>query len=214
MTETDWLAYDDPERLLQFLRNRASERKLRLLAYACCRRVEHLLDVRSRSLLDLLERQVEGTATEVGVAFAQDLHDGSVAEAKPYTASHIAGNMVNAAKVGAAWPAAWNVVGEARRALRFSHQGNTYEEARAQADLVREICGNPFRPVVLHPTAITPEIAAVAQSIYERRSFDRLPELAGLLEAAGCREVDLLGHLRGPGPHVPGCFALDLILRK
>ena len=38
--------------------------------------------------------------------------------------------------------------------------------------------------------------------------------LAKALEEAGCQDQDILGHLRGPGPHVRGCFALDLILGR
>jgi hypothetical protein len=42
----------------------------------------------------------------------------------------------------------------------------------------------------------------------------RLAVLADMLEEAGCPDPPLLGHLRGPGPHVRGCFALDAILGK
>jgi hypothetical protein len=42
----------------------------------------------------------------------------------------------------------------------------------------------------------------------------RLAVLADMLEEAGCSEADLLGHLRSPGPHVRGCFAVDLLLGK
>jgi hypothetical protein len=38
--------------------------------------------------------------------------------------------------------------------------------------------------------------------------------LADAFEAAGCTDAELLGHLRGPGAHVRGCWALDLILSK
>jgi hypothetical protein len=51
-------------------------------------------------------------------------------------------------------------------------------------------------------------------AIYDERAFDRLPVLADALEDAGCADADLLGHLRGPGPHVRGCWAVDLILGK
>jgi hypothetical protein len=50
--------------------------------------------------------------------------------------------------------------------------------------------------------------------MYEERAFDRLPILADALEEAGCAEADLLAHLRGPAPHVRGCWALDLLLGK
>jgi hypothetical protein len=53
-------------------------------------------------------------------------------------------------------------------------------------------------------------VAAIA----EDRAFDRLPILADALEDAGCDDGDLLAHLRGDGPHVRGCWALDLVLER
>ncbi len=57
-------------------------------------------------------------------------------------------------------------------------------------------------------------VAKLALAIYEDKAFDRLPILADALLDAGCDEEDLLAHLREPGPHVRGCWALDLILGK
>jgi hypothetical protein len=42
----------------------------------------------------------------------------------------------------------------------------------------------------------------------------RLVLVADALEDAGCADAELLGHLREPGPHVRGCWALDLVLGK
>jgi hypothetical protein len=54
----------------------------------------------------------------------------------------------------------------------------------------------------------------LAAAIYAEQAFDRLPILADALEDAGCTERAILDHLRGPGPHVRGCWALDLVLGK
>jgi hypothetical protein len=54
-------------------------------------------------------------------------------------------------------------------------------------------------------------VPKLAEAIYQERRFEDLPILADLLEEAGPTDAALLGHLRGPGPHVPGCFALDLL---
>jgi hypothetical protein len=87
--------------------------------------------------------------------------------------------------------------------------------------LARDIFGNPFRPVAVSPSCRTPQVAALARAAYERRDLPagtldvtRLAVLADALEEAGCTNPDLLGHLRDPGPHVRGCWAVDLLLGK
>jgi hypothetical protein len=56
--------------------------------------------------------------------------------------------------------------------------------------------------------------ARLALDVYRDRAFDRLPILADALEDAGCTNSEVLGHLRGPGPHVRGCWAVDLVLGR
>jgi hypothetical protein len=87
-------------------------------------------------------------------------------------------------------------------------------ERRAQAHLLREVIGNPFRPVEASPTWLGPEVTALATIIYEERAFHQLPALADALEKAGCTELSLLDHCRSAGPHVRGCWAMDLCLGK
>src|SRR5205814_6145026 len=88
------------------------------------------------------------------------------------------------------------------------------EEQAAQAALLRDIVGNPFRPVTTDPAWLTSDVVAIAMSIYAERAFDRLPILADALQDAGCQNADVLGHCRGDGPHVRGCWAVDLVLGK
>jgi hypothetical protein len=98
----------------------------------------------------------------------------------------------------------------------------TFSAARsAQADLARDIYGNPFRPVSLDPTWRTSIVTALATPAYEERHLpagtldtQRLAILADALEDAGCTDEQILGHLRGPGPHVRGCWVVDLLLGK
>jgi hypothetical protein len=80
--------------------------------------------------------------------------------------------------------------------------------------LLRDIFGNPLRPIAFDASSLSPTIVQLAQTIYEARAFDRLHSLADSLEQAGCDNAVVLAHLRGPGPHVRGCWALDLILGK
>jgi hypothetical protein len=87
-------------------------------------------------------------------------------------------------------------------------------ERTAQAMLVRDIFGNPFRPVSADPEWLTPTVVALATGIYEDRAFDRMPILADALQDAECANADILDHCRGPGPHVRGCWVIDLLLGK
>src|SRR5262249_59113145 len=68
------------------------------------------------------------------------------------------------------------------------------DEPAAQAALLRDVVGNPLRPVTFDPSWRTPRVLRLAQSIYEGKAFDRLPALRDALEAAGCQDAEVLGH--------------------
>jgi hypothetical protein len=87
-------------------------------------------------------------------------------------------------------------------------------ERAAQAALLRDVCGNPFRPARLDAHCRGATAVQVARAIYEENAFDRLPILADALEDAGCTDVELLSHCRGSGDHVRGCWAVDLVLAR
>jgi hypothetical protein len=90
---------------------------------------------------------------------------------------------------------------------------------RRQADVVgatvlRDVFGNPFRPVAFDPAWQTDIALSLARQMYESRDFSAMPILADALQDAGCDNDDVLNHCRGPGPHVRGCWAVDLVLGK
>ena len=87
-------------------------------------------------------------------------------------------------------------------------------EGTRAAILLRDIFGNPFRPVAADPKWLTSAVVGLAQAIYEERAFDRMPILADALEEAGCDNADVLNHCRQPGEHVRGCWVVDLVLGK
>jgi hypothetical protein len=89
------------------------------------------------------------------------------------------------------------------------------------SEFVRCVFGNPFRPISIGPAWLTPTVTNLAQSAYEERALpsgeldpDRLLVLSDAAEEAGCDKNDILSHLRGAGPHVRGCWGVDLILHK
>ncbi|MBP3953754.1 hypothetical protein J8F10_00365 [Gemmata sp. G18] len=88
------------------------------------------------------------------------------------------------------------------------------DEAVAQTWLTRDIFGNPFRPVTFSPSWRTSTAVALASQMYESRDFGAMPILADALQDAGCDSADVLDHCRGPGPHVRGCWVVDLVLGK
>jgi hypothetical protein len=83
--------------------------------------------------------------------------------------------------------------------------------------VLRDLMGNPFRPVVLDPGWLSwngGTVVGIAQSIYEERAFDRLPILADALQDAGCNEPNILAHCYEDVDHVRGCWVVDAILAK
>ncbi|MBX9585326.1 MAG: hypothetical protein K2X87_33890 [Gemmataceae bacterium] len=83
-----------------------------------------------------------------------------------------------------------------------------------QCAWLRCIFGNPFRPVVFDPEWRTSTVVALARGMYEGRDFAPMPVLADALQDAGCEHADILAHCRGNGPHVRGCWVVDLVLGK
>jgi len=83
---------------------------------------------------------------------------------------------------------------------------------------LRDIFGNPFRPVTVNPGWLAwndGTVPRIAQAIYDERAFDRMTILADALEDAGCTDQDILGHCRSGGEHVRGgCWVVDLLLGK
>jgi hypothetical protein len=81
--------------------------------------------------------------------------------------------------------------------------------------LIRDIFGNPFRPVALDPAWLTSDVVALARGVYAERAFDRMPILADALQDAGCDCEEVLNHCRdATAAHVRGCWALDLVSGK
>jgi len=82
------------------------------------------------------------------------------------------------------------------------------------ARLIREIFGNPFHLVEFDPRWRTANAVDLARTIYGEKGFDRMPVVADALMDAGCAEESILDHCRAPGPHVRGCWVVDLLLGR
>jgi hypothetical protein len=233
MTEAEWLATAEPESMLDALCDAPSERKLRLFAVACCRRIWPLLaDDRSRRAVELTEAWADDRRASCNLDQA-DLDPGyddwlgevdrvwraaveaeHAAAAGRYGGDHAARAGAGAASSTATPTLTVEDIQAAARAASAGVVGNEDRESAAQAHLLRCIFGNPFRLVALDPSWLTSTAVALAAGIYDDRAFDRLPILADAFQDAGCDNEDILTHCRGPGPHVRGCWVVDLVLGK
>lgn len=88
-----------------------------------------------------------------------------------------------------------------------------YAEDDALCDLVRDVFGNPFRPVAFDPAWRSDTAVALAKGMYESRDFAAMPILADALQDAGCENAAVLDHCRDAN-HVRGCWVVDLVLGK
>jgi hypothetical protein len=243
MTEAEWLACGDPRPMVPHLGRAAGDRKLRLFAFACVRRLwdkvpaeglKHAVEASERHADGLIDERELGAAitaanrarpSRSGVAraaydaarytpglgfsgvhwdsvtmlLARAAADAAVPNVPPTARSYVEGGRV----VTVEFP-----MGRARRKWNARRDA----ESAAHCDLIREVFGNPFRPVTPDPSWRTAAVVDLAETVYNDRAFDRLPELAATLEHAGCTSADVLAHCRARGPHVRGCWVVDLLL--
>jgi hypothetical protein len=209
VTEQEWLDSADPTPMLEFLRARVGDRKLRLLAVACCRRIWHLLtDERSRMAVEVAENLADGWCSDLYRKEA--VHQSLQAffdSCGPSPAGHGVAHSPAA-------EAAHVAVGDDRPDFVIILVEEAKRDGSKDSILLREIFGNPFRPVVVNPSWLTPTVVSLAQAIYEERAFDSMPVLGDALLDAGCDNQDILQHCRQPAEHVRGCWVVDLVLGK
>lgn len=219
MTEAEWLSCGDPTPMLEFLRDKASDRKLRLFACACCRLIwASLVDVRSRAAVEVAERLADALTTDDEVAIADEdakaaaRVGASFAPVYLLSASLWAGG--NLPSHGAAIVALASVETFQRSVTNNRREAIETAITQKQVLLFGEIFGSPFYPVALDPSWLTSTVVALAEGIYQERAFDRMVILADALQDAGCDNEDVLNHCQQPGEHVKGCWVVDLILGK
>lgn len=226
MDENTWLTCRVPQILLQSKLAGLSQRRLRLFACACCRRIWHLMrDKRSRAAVVAAEAVCESRRSSK-VRAMLDAGQHALCVVRAY------GREISAHSSAA--DAAWHAtVADDCRSAEASSADASWAEARSthpeqvdvgvfkanreQVRLLHEIVGNPWRPLHFDPSWKTPTVAALAEAAYEMRLLPsgvldpvRLAILADALEEVGAAN-ELLEHLRAPGPHVRGCHVLDRI---
>ena len=191
--------------MLAYAQDKLSQRRLRLFACACCRQVwDQLTDEWSRRAVEVAERYADG--------------DDKSGEFNEFAGTTLTGCLVNK-------------MGNCGRVLAFT--GRLGLNTARQAALLREIVGNPFRPVTLCGQEPWPHsnaapgwngcllclgvlrwndgtVPRLAQAIYDERAWDRMPILADALQEAGCEDEEILRHCRGyERCHNPDCESIN-----
>ena len=229
MTEREWLECTDPEPMLEYLgaNDLLSDRKQRLFDCACVRRIWHLLlNETGRKAVEIAEKFADGQATKEELREAQGI---ALAAADAQATLSPPGTPDSYSVLAAAAEAEWEYRSGAdplrHAAVAFAWQGLAYDvrsekllarkkladERKTQATLLREIIGNPFQACPVSPSTAVWDLA---QEIYDKRAYDLLPRLAEAPEKMGRDNPKILAHCWLPGPHVRGCWVVDLLLGK
>jgi hypothetical protein len=235
MTEDQWRAATQTLMMLNYLRGKASARKLRLFGTACCRRVWHLLaDERSKTAVEMAERYADGEASERQRGAAWRAARMALREvATRHYAPPLLRRVHHWTAQAAADAAAKNIhkltgllgnglpqavgdfacieesgTGPYSSITQYAHFD---AEFRGQVALVHDLFGNPFRPSSRR--GFPAHVSGLARSIYA--AFPKVSRdyaiLADALEELG--EAEAATHCR-QDLHAKGCYVLDWVLRK
>lgn len=201
MTESDWLNCTDPQKILECIRDKTSERKLRLTLCGWSRLNWKWLSQQSQSAVEVAELFADGLVSDEDRRSADvELWWGEQGQHK--TVENWLARLTLEGSIDL-WEAA------------YASSSINPKIKNRQVAILRDIVGNPFHPVFINPSWLTwndGTVFRMARSIYNERSLDGLPILADALVESGCTDQDILIHCRGTGPHVRGCWVLDLIL--
>jgi hypothetical protein len=225
MSESEWLTCTDIYKMLEYLRGKTSDRKLRLFAVACCHRPFYQVDdERHRRAIRLAERLAD---EEVDEAEWRGVYDPAYELWRETSAASLAAQrqaprgtpeveaLLNAEMATAAgWAVLEDAWEAAYQATGVEWDQEHADEEEQQIALLRDIIGNPFHPVEVDRSWPTQDVLMLAGAIYDNRAFDRMPILEDALEEADCDNADILAHCRSQAAHARGCWVVDAILGK
>ena len=239
MDETEWANWSDPETFLDYIRgpgssmNRpfvATNRQLILWACACCRRLGHLFhDACCLNAILTAERFADGELTykdltavsEDGLKWRSETFYSTGAVSVRSLVTQSCGHLVegvDSAFDGMDTPFLVPADDATRWAVaaicEYAGKRAADREKIAQCSILRDILGNPFRPVHYSAEWRTFAVTVLAKEIYDDRRFSNFAGLATALIEAGCNNADVLSHCRSDEPHVRGCWVVDMFLQR
>jgi hypothetical protein len=208
------------------LSQKAARRKLRLFACACVRRLRAVVSPDRIQAVRISEQYADGLASQTELEAALE-QVRSLPNVIPWDAD-MALSVFGPSNLSWERLLAELILGlgpnlDARVVAKQAIEIAAYAKAaphkragekRQQAHLLRDIFGNPFRPVALD-ARLGARTRALARIIYQEGRFTDLPLLADALKQdAGCANQELRDHCQRPSRHVRGCWALDLMLES
>jgi hypothetical protein len=201
ITESAWLTATNPVQLLPHLAARENLRKLRLFLCGCFR-------LREEPKWRAERYEFDRAATELAEAWADDLIEQNEVFASGVLRASNINLFPNEGQLR-------HIAAEAPLVKKDPPFTASLPEQALRARLLRDIFGNPFRPVAFAPEWRTDTVLALARQMYESRDFGAMPILADALQDAGCDSDDILSHCRDANQvHVRGCWVVDLVLGK
>jgi hypothetical protein len=215
MTAQEWESSTDFRAMIRTLADVRSTRKWHCFSIACVHLIwDHVPD-NLREVIDITERYIQRKASNKERSEARSRRPPAPVPDEVEWAVYWAA----AAPTDINSSARGSVPNSVRQILRVPPGGQPghANPDLLLCDLLREIFPNPERTPRIEPAWLRWSDGAarrVAEMIDDEGDYARLPVLADALEEAGCADELLLAHLRGPGPHVRGCFAVDLVLGR
>jgi hypothetical protein len=212
ITEAEWLSGTSFSKMKQYLARRddIGERKLRLFACACCRRLWHLLtETKCRKAVEVAELYADGMATKNELRAARnDANPEWFRPGPAPLAERAAARCALANASRAAWESSDDCVTMGQHLHKTDFYAGCDAEKLEQARLLLEIFGNPFRPYAV-PERWPKTVLQLAEA------FSNAQDCAfalhdALLEAG---HAELAEHFREK-EHPKGCWALDVIQGK
>jgi hypothetical protein len=212
MTEEQWLKSKSPVAMLSHLGANPNDRRVLHYASALCQLRPDLLTDTITTWAGFIEMVLAGEIAEAALDGVQETAEAETSHLGEFGP---AGTRAHYSAIADVVFASW-LSAETEYEYEEPIPEQELRPARqAHCNLLRDILGNPFRPITFSPTWRADTVITLARAMYESRNFSAMPILADALQDAGCGNDDILAHCRDTSlTHVRGCWVVDLVLGK
>lgn len=221
MTHEEW------KNVFDLLLAKASKRKARLFAVACCRRFTHLMPAPQYGQIidateqladrDINEDEYDAIRQRVVRELSTTAPRSRPLNRRNWESRHYQTAAFDHLKLGSVFVALDTVSAAAYTVgPAGSPEWNRVldEECAALRDLLIDVVGPSTRRPINFTPWLTSTVRALAEQMYQSRDFSTMPILADALQDAGCNSELVLNHCREPGYHVRGCWVVDRLLHR